>query len=149
MQFKIKNQQDFWSGLMYTGFGIITIVIARDYPMGSAVRMGPGYFPVYLGGILAILGVIITLISLKTDGKKIKPLAWRPTVLLSCAFGIFAWAIDTIGFVLALLVLIFVSAFANKEFKFTEITILSIVLIVGCWALFIMGLKLPFHLWWK
>ncbi len=134
---------------MFTGFGIITIVIAHDYPMGSAVRMGPGYFPMYLGGILLILGVIITLNSLKTDGNKIKPLTWRPTVLLSFAFGIFAWAIDTIGFVLALLVMIFVSSLANKEFKFTEIAILSIVLIVGCWAVFIMGLKLPFPLWWK
>jgi len=149
MKLKIKNQENFWSGLMFIGFGIITTVIARDYPMGSAIRMGPGYFPMYLGVITAILGAIITLTSLKTDGKKIKPFAWRPMVLLSLAFGFFAWAINIIGFFLAMLGLVFLSALANKEFNFKEITILSIVLIVGCWALFIVGLKLPFPLWWR
>ncbi|MBI4207936.1 MAG: tripartite tricarboxylate transporter TctB family protein, partial [Betaproteobacteria bacterium] len=49
MQFKIRNQEDFWAGLMFIGFGILSIVVSRDYPMGSAMRMGPGYFPTYLG----------------------------------------------------------------------------------------------------
>lgn len=149
MQLRIRNQEEFWSGLMFVAFGVIVLVLCRDYPTASIKNMGPGFFPRYLGIILTVLGAIITLTSLKTDGKKIKPFAWRPMVFLSLAFIAFAWAIDVIGFVLALLMLIFLSALANNEFRFKQVTILSIVLTVGCWALFIVGLKLPFPLWWS
>ena len=87
MKLKIKNQENFWSGLMFLGLGIITVVIARDYRMGSAARMGPGYFPIYLGIIMMILGAIITFTSLKTDGRGVKPFGDLPTMLYAKAYG--------------------------------------------------------------
>jgi hypothetical protein len=150
VQFKIKSQEDFWAGLMFIGFGVAAIIISRDYPMGTAMRMGPGYFPTYLGIIMAILGSIITLTSFKVEGEKIKPFAWRGMVMLSLGFVIFGWAIDHIGFVPALFAMIFCAALAGKEFKLLEVLIMSVVLIIGCWALFIYGLELPFPLfWWR
>ncbi|MEK6594276.1 MAG: tripartite tricarboxylate transporter TctB family protein, partial [Pseudomonadota bacterium] len=148
MQLKIKNQENFWSGLMFIGFGILAIAISRDYPLGSAMRMGPGYFPTYLGAIMALLGVIIVLGAFKTEGEKIKPFAWRGMILLTLAFSIFGWAIDHIGFVPALFAMIVCSALAGKEFKLLEVLIMSVVLILGCIALFIYGLELPFPLFW-
>src|SRR5512133_2275505 len=56
---KVKNGKDFWAGLMFTGFGLGFMLVAFNYPMGSAVRMGPAYFPTVLGGLLAILGAVI------------------------------------------------------------------------------------------
>ncbi|MFC1798337.1 tripartite tricarboxylate transporter TctB family protein [Thermodesulfobacteriota bacterium] len=150
MKLKIKNQEDFWSGLMFIGFGIAAVVISRDYPMGSAIRMGPGYFPTYLGIILTILGVIITLNSFRIKGEKIEPFAWRGMIMLSLGFLIFGWAIDRIGFVLSLFALICCSAWAGKEFRLLEALIMSVVLITGSIALFIYGLGLPFSLfWWR
>ena len=73
VQLKIKSQEDFWAGLMFIGFGVLAIVISRDYPMGSAMRMGPGYFPTSLGAIMVLLGSIITLLSFKVAGGKVKP----------------------------------------------------------------------------
>jgi len=119
--------------------------------MGSAMRIGPGYFPTYAGAILTILGVIIAVTSFKMEAEAVKPVAWRPMILLSFAFSIFAWSVDAVGLALALLGLIFLSALASREtFKFRETVILSVVVIVGSWALFIVGLQLPFSLfWWR
>jgi hypothetical protein len=150
VQLKIKSQEDFWAGLMFIGFGLLAIFISRDYPMGSAMRMGPGYFPTYLGVMMAILGAIISATSFKIAGGRVGKFAWRPMILLSIAFSLFAWGIDNFGFIIAMLVVIFLSSFAGKEFKLKEIAILSVILVAGCWALFIKGLELPFPLfWWR
>lgn len=150
MRLKIKNQEDFWAGLIFIGFGIIAIVISRDYPMGSTMHMGPGYFPTYAGAVMTILGVIISLISFRVEGERIKPFSWRGMVMLTIGFAVFGWSIDHIGFVPGLLALIFCSALAGKEFNLLEVLIMSAVLIIGSIALFIFGLKLPFPLfWWK
>lgn len=148
MKFTIKSQEDFWAGLMFIGFGLLAIYISQDYPMGSAMRMGPGYFPTYLGVIMALLGSAITLVSFKMEGERVKPFAWRAMILLSLAFAIFGWAIDHVGFVIALGALIFLSALAGREFRLKEVLVLMACLIVGSWALFIYGLELPFPLWW-
>lgn len=150
MQLKIKSQEDFWAGIMFIGFGVLAIVVSRDYPMGSAMRMGPGYFPTYLGVIMAVLGAIISAMAFKVEGGKVAHFAWRAIVLLSVAFVLFAWGIDHIGFIPSLVIMIFLAALAGKEFHLKEIMVLSIVLVVGCWALFIKGLELPFPLfWWR
>lgn len=58
---KIKNGKDFWAGLMFLGFGLSFMLLAQNYPMGSALRMGAAYFPTVLGGLLAILGGVVFL----------------------------------------------------------------------------------------
>jgi hypothetical protein len=150
VKFTIKSQEDFWAGLMFIGFGLVAIYISRDYPMGSAMRMGPGYFPTYLGVIMALLGAAITALSFRVEGERVKPFAWRAMILLAVAFAVFGWGVDHIGFVPALGALIFLSALAGREFKLKEVLVLMAVLIVGSWALFIYGLELPFPLfWWR
>ena len=89
MKLRIKSQEDFWAGLMFIGFGIAAIVVARDYPMGSAMRMGPGYFPTYLGAIMAVLGAVIAARSTRIQGDGITPFAWRPLVMLCVAFIVY------------------------------------------------------------
>jgi hypothetical protein len=56
---KIVNGKDFWAGLMFITFGLAFMLISRNYPMGSALRMGPAYFPTVLGGLMAVLGAIV------------------------------------------------------------------------------------------
>ena len=74
MQLKIRSKEDFYAGLMFIGFGVLAVVVARNYPMGSAMRMGPGYFPTYLGGLLVFMGSVITYRSLRVAGDGIE--AW-------------------------------------------------------------------------
>ena len=147
---KITNPEDFWAGVMFLVFGILAVYISLDYPMGSAMRMGPGYFPTYLGGLLIVLGAIVSLISLKTTGPRIKPYAWKPMIWLSLSFVIFAWGIDHIGFIPSLLGLILCSAAAGQTFKVKEVLVLSVVLIAGMVGIFIYGIELPYPLfWWR
>lgn len=143
---KIKSQEDFWAGLMFIGFGILAIVVARDYPMGSALRMGPGYFPTYLGAIMIVIGTIMAGRAYRVEGEKIGRWGWRPLLWLSAAFAAFGLLIDEAGFVLALLALIIASSLAGRDTRPVELMLLIVVLIAGSVALFIYGLELPYRL---
>jgi len=147
---KIKNQEDFWAGIMFAGFGALAIWLSTDYPLGTAARMGPGYFPTYLGGIMLLLGAIVALMALKTEGAKITPFAWKPMIMLSLGFAIFGWGVDHIGFIPALFGLTVVTCAAGQTFKIVEVLILSAALIAGAVGIFIYGIELPFPLfWWR
>lgn len=143
---KIRNQQDFWTGLMFIAFGMIAIVVARDYPMGSAMRMGPGYFPTYLGGLMIVIGAIMTGRGYRIDGERIGRIGWRPLVWLSGAFASFGLLVEGAGFVLALLALICASSLAGRDTRPLELVFLIVALIAGSVALFIYGLELPYRL---
>jgi hypothetical protein len=143
---KIKSTEDFWSGLMFIAFGIGAIYIARDYPIGSAMRMGPGYFPTGIGICLVVLGIVIALISLKKQGVGIGPWPWRAIVMMSVAFVLFAWGMEHLGFVPSLAILIGVSTLSTPHFRWHEMLIEIVIMLVGSWAVFIWALELPFPL---
>jgi hypothetical protein len=143
---KIKSQEDFWAGLMFIGFGVLAVVVARNYPMGTAMRMGPGYFPTYLGAIMVVIGAILAGRAFKVEGAKIGPWGWRPLLWLSVAFASFGVLIESWGFVLALLALIIASSLAGRDTRPFELVILILVLITGAVALFVYGLELPYQL---
>ena len=147
---KIKNQEDFWAGLMFVGFGALAIWLSTEYPMGTASRMGPGYFPTYLGGIMLVLGAIVAAMSFKTEGENITPFAWKPMIMLSLGFIFFGWGIDNVGFVPSLFGMILLTALGGSAFKIGEVLIMSVLLIAGAVGVFIYGIELPYPLfWWR
>ena len=147
---KITSQEDFWSGIMFIAFGGLAIYIAQDYPFGTAARMGPGYFPTWIGICLIVLGAMIGVSGFRNVGEGIGKFAFKPMILLALAFVIFGWAIDHVGFVPALFIMIVLSAASGSDFRIKEVLMMSVVLIIGSWALFIKGLDLPFPLfWWR
>ena len=143
---RIKSQEDFWAGLMFVGFGVLAIVVARDYPMGSALRMGPGYFPTYLGAHHDRDRGDADRPRLRVQGEGIGRWGWRPLLWLSAAFAGFGLLIESAGFVLALLALIVASSLAGRDTRPLELIVLIVVLITGSVALFIYGLELPYKL---
>jgi hypothetical protein len=143
---KIRSQKDFWAGLMFIAFGILAIVVSRNYPMGTTFRMGPGYFPTYLGAIMIVIGAITTGGAFRTEGEDIGRWGWRPLLWLSAAFAAFGLLIEGAGFVLALLALIVASSLAGRDTRPLELAVLVAVLITGSVALFIYGLELPYRL---
>ena len=150
MQLKIRSKEDFYAGLMFIGFGVLAVVVARNYPMGSAMRMGPGYFPTYLGGLLVFMGSVITYRSLRVAGDGIEAWAWRPLLVLMGAFALFGLLMEEIkaGFVVALVVLVLLATLAGREFKPVEALVLTTGLVAGAVGLFIYGLGLPYSLFW-
>jgi len=152
VRFKIKSQEDFWAGLMFIGFGLIAIIVARDYPFGSTMRMGPGYFPTCLGGIMVFLGAIIAIRSRWVEGEGIRRFGWRGLILLSLAFFVYGFLIDNmdIGFVISIASVVMISTMASQEFNWKESLLLTAVLVFGTVVVFIWGLDMPYPLfWWR
>ncbi len=145
---KITSQEDFWAGMMFIAFGALAIFIASDYPYGTAARMGPGYFPTWIGIAMVILGLMITVSGFREQGQGIGKWPWKAMILISIAFIFFGWSIDNLGFIIALFVMVTLAAMAGREYRWKEGIILAALLIIGSWALFIKALELSFPLWW-
>lgn len=143
---KIRSQEDFWTGAMFIGFGVVAIALSSDYPMGSARSMGPGYFPTYLGIVIIVLGAALAGRAFWVEGEGIGAWGWRPLLWLSAAFAAFGLLIEGAGFVLALLALIVASSLAGRDTRPLELLILVVLLITGSVALFVYGLELPYRL---
>jgi hypothetical protein len=146
MKFDWRNNRDFLSGLFFIFIGAAAMLISRDYPMGSALRMGPGYFPTVLGGIVAVFGIYVLIKGVINNEKVVGNWSLRALFVLPVATTIFGVMMETVGFVPALIVLMFTSAVAGREFKFLEVTIMAVVMAVVCTGVFIYGLGLPYPL---
>jgi hypothetical protein len=146
---RIGHQKDFWSGVLFVACGLAFVAFAQDYEMGSAQRMGPGYFPTVLGALLAVLGLIIAIKGLAraaADGD-IEPFHFGPLAIVLGAVALFGLLLRPAGLVAALLVLIGVSAYASHEFRLREVVPLAIVLVALVLAVFIWGLGMVIPIW--
>ncbi len=146
MKLELRNNKDFWAGMMLIGIGAAAMFIARNYRFGSALRMGPGFFPTFLGGLLILFGVAIMATGLVRNEKIKERLSVRALILLPIALLLFGILMKLAGFIPALVALILVSAAAGSEFKLREVLLLTVALTFLSVALFIWGLGLPFTL---
>lgn len=147
---KIKSQRDFVSGLMFLVAGIAFAWGATEYSFGSSARPGPGYFPFGLGIILAVIGALVTFKSLTIEspgGGKIGAIAWRPLLVIVGAVLAFGFLLPRLGLVLTIPALIAIANLAADKYNWKEVVLLSVVLTIGCWLVFIKGLSLVLPLW--
>lgn len=146
MKTGIRSPSDFWSGLIYIAFGIVVVTEAHDYGMGTALRMGPGYFPTVLGGLLTLIGIVAVVRSLRVDGEPIGRLNLRSMALIAGPIALFAVLLQTAGFLIAMPVLIFGSAYASPQFSLLRTALLALGLTVACYFVFLKGLGIPMPL---
>ena len=155
---KIKSQKDFYSGLVYTLVGASFAYGATSYNIGTGARMGPGYFPLLLGVMLAIIGAIILFKSLVVEtptGDEVGSWAWKPLVFIiagNLLFGILLGGLPSIkfpamGLIAAIYGTTLIVSMAGDEFKLKEVLILGTVLSVMSYLAFILLLKLQFPVW--
>jgi hypothetical protein len=144
---KLRSRRDFFAGLIFLAFGALAAIVARDYPIGSAVRMGPGYFPFVLGCILAGLGLVILARGLLRHGPAPERTYWRPLILVLGAIAVFAFSVESLGIALATALLVGIGATASPESRRLESAILVVVLVAFTLGVFVYGLKLPFKVW--
>ena len=144
----IKSKKDLYAGIMFIVLGCFFALWALNYPMGTAVRMGPAYFPTILGWMTAGLGVIIAMRGFTTPDEEPRKTQWKPLLLINGAAVVFGLLVDPlkIGFVGAVVVSVIICAAGGYEFKWKEAIIEATVLIVVCWAAFVWGLGLPFRM---
>lgn len=146
---RARNLEDFWSGLLFAVAGAGFAIGASNYSMGSSVRPGPGYFPLGLGLLLALLGTVITAKSLigASAPAPMGPIRWRPLVIVVAAIVAFGLALPRLGMALTLPLLIIVISTASDQFRWREVLLNCLVLTAGSWAVFIKGLQLTIPVW--
>lgn len=145
---KIRNQRDFGAGIMYMVIGLFFTIVATQYSMGTAAKMGPGYFPFYLGILMSFLGLLVLIKSLGATAaiESIPKFNWRIIGLITGSVVLYGILLPTMGFVVAVFVLVFMSASASHEFHWKGTLINATFLVAFTYSVFVLGLKLQFPL---
>jgi Tripartite tricarboxylate transporter TctB family len=154
----IKSQKDFFSGAMFIAIGVAFAWGATTYNVGEGARMGPGYFPLMLGIVLALIGAVVLFTSLVVEvegGDKVGKWAWRPlffVIVANLAFGVLLGGLPSIGvpamgLIAAIFALTIISSMADGHFHTREVLILSAILAAGSYVAFILLLKLQIQVW--
>jgi len=139
----LKGPQDLLCGLMFMGIGFLGIWVGRDYPMGSPVRLGTGVFPYILCWGLVVIGAIVFVKGLLTQGESMGRWAWRPVLLIGLASVLFALLIEPAGLIISMIVLMCLGALAGEGHTIRQFLIFSAIMIVLAVAMFIYGLGMP------
>ena len=133
---------------MYMVIGLFFTIIATQYQMGTAAKMGPGYFPFYLGLLLTLLGLLVLVKSFSATAaiEKIPKFNWRIIAQITGSVVLYGLLLPRLGFLIAVVTLVLVSASASKEFTWKGSLINAGFLVAFTYSVFVLGLKLQFPL---
>jgi hypothetical protein len=144
---RIRSPKDFCAGLLFIAIGAAAIVIASAYPLGTAARMGPGYFPRMLGILLIGLGALLALRGARLVGAPLSAWQWRPLVTVLGSVVLFGAMVTHAGLVLSTVVLIVLSSSASREFRPREALVSGALLSALAVGVFVIGLNLQLPIW--
>ena len=139
----IKNQKDFWAGILFLAFGLAGGYLAQEYPFGTSTRMGPGYFPTVLSGLLALIGAVCAVRALVGNRVHIETLSLKKTLYVTAPVFVFGLIVKGAGLVPATMLVIVASAMASSRFNLKHAIVISLGMSLFCWAVFSLGLGLP------
>jgi Tripartite tricarboxylate transporter TctB family. len=142
----IRNPKDFWAGLIYVVLGLAAVYIAQDYEMGTATRMGPGYFPTLLGGFLALIGVVSLVRSFYVPREPVGALALKATLLICGATLLFGLMLRGAGMIVSMIVMLLISSYASVRFRLVPAVLLAVGITAFCALVFVRGLGVPMPL---
>ena len=143
----VLQKKDFWAGVLYIAFGAAAFWIGREYPMGTAGRMGAGYFPTILSIILMLLGLLSAARAFAQEGEPVGAIAWKPLALVVGSTVLFGLLLPTAGLVIALIALVLVSAAASQHVRFDLKAAAGLIfLVVFCTLVFVKALGVPMPL---
>jgi hypothetical protein len=134
---------------MCMGFALAAIVLGRKYPVGTPAAMGPGMFPMILGGCLGVLGLACSLRAMR-PGKavaRIEELQPRPVLVVLGSIVAYGVTLPKMGLVVASMLLVIISRLAAPGFRWVEVTVFGAILTLGCVLVFVVGLKMPVPIW--
>lgn len=147
---KIRSQRDFWAGLMFVAAGLGFAWRATYDRIGDSALPGPGYFPLGLGLLLAILGAVLLFKALTFEAPGNDPvgrIAWRALLVVAGSLALFAFLMPRAGLLVSLPILVLTSALASDEFRIGETLANAVLLTAGGWLVFVKGLGLTIPVW--
>ena len=157
---KIGHPKNFWGGMLFVALGLLFAVIAKGikfgdsallagYSMGTPARMGPGFFPFYLGLILIALGLVIAFSGLKVherDPGQVDRFHWKPIFFVLGAVLLFGVILKAVGMLIAGIILVVMASMGSADFRLKRTLVLAVALVIFCALVFVVGLKLPIPL---
>ncbi|SFU93284.1 tripartite tricarboxylate transporter TctB family protein [Pseudoduganella namucuonensis] len=139
----IQDPKEFWSGAIFAAFGLAAVAIGQDYPVGTAGRMGPGYFPIALGAILGLIGLVSIARSLLRPGEALERFAFKEAALILSGVLLFGLLVRGAGLAVAIPVMVLLSARASAGFRLKSTLPLAAAATLFCVLIFVAGLGLP------
>jgi hypothetical protein len=143
----IRSPKDFCAGLLFVAAGAAFVALALQYRLGDLHRIGPGLFPTLVGSLLVGLGLIVAARALVLEGSPIERIQARPLLVSLVAIALFGVALQWLGVVAAIAVLVLVGAYASRDVRILQVLALAVFLIVFSVAIFVWLLGLPLPLW--
>jgi len=146
MRLKIRNQPDFWAGVLFVCVGLAFGLGAQHYPIGQASRIKTGYFPALLGLCLVLLGVLLGWQACRAAAApaSIRRPDWRAAGVVLGAVCLFAIALPVLGVLSAVFILVFVGSMAGHDFNWRVAVLVGLGMMAFVWLVFIQGLGLVF-----
>ena len=145
MAFRLNKSADVEAGLFFTLFGSLTAGLSLEYRLGTFGEMGPGMFPLMLGIILSIIGLVILTTGLTTGGEEPKSLSLKAAILLAASLLVFAFLVTSVGLLVAVPAQVFVSLWASDHFTLKRAVAISAGLLAFCQVVFVyfLGTAVP------
>jgi putative tricarboxylic transport membrane protein len=144
---RIRLSTDFLTGLLFLAIGAFAVIYGSRYSLGTAARMGPGYYPLLASSGLVLLGLVLVVRSFLTTTEEVAAINVRPLVLILAGTLAFGLLIDRAGLIIAGLLLVFAARLADRDFRPWEVTVLAVCLVAFTLAIFRYGLGMPLRLW--
>jgi hypothetical protein len=144
---RIRSPKDFWSGLVFIAIAAAFMALATRYRLGTAEKMGPGFFPIMIGIVQAGLGVILLGRSFVFDGPPLERMRLSPLAITVTAVVLFGIALDWFGLAAAIAALVIVGAYADRSSRLVESIALAVALVFFSVAMFVWILGLPLQVW--
>jgi integral membrane sensor domain MASE1 len=143
----IRNPRDFHAGALFIAIGVATIILSSRYTLGTAARMGPGYFPRILGILLIVLGALLAFRATRVPGAGIPAFRWRPTLIVLGSVVLFGAIVRPVGVALSTVILIVTASAASHEFRPREALVAGVLLAALAVGVFVVGLQLQLPIW--
>jgi hypothetical protein len=145
---RVRSPQDLGAGVVFVLIGVAGIYFGTDLTFGTAGRMGPGFFPILLSGLIILVGIIVGFKGLTIEGPPIEAFQFRPILFITAAILLFGYLIDAIGLALTAIILTLVAAYARRDARPTESLLLGGALALFAVLVFVHALSQPLPAWW-
>jgi hypothetical protein len=138
-----RNPKDLWTGALFIAVGLAAIFFVRNHQMGTAMRMGPAYFPTILGLLQVAIGIAVTLRALVRPGLPLGPFALVKIALVLGAILLFGLLLRPLGLIIAIIIIVVLSAYASKDFRWPVALALAAGIAICSTIIFVLLLGIP------
>ena len=147
MRISVRSSKDFFAGLVFLAFGALFALGSLSYRMGTAARMGPGYFPLLPGGLLSALGLVVLVRGLAFSTGAVERLHLKPVFFVLAPIAAFSLLLKPAGLVVSVMVLVVGSSLGSHDFRLKESIVNAVVLLLMAAGIFVWGLSMQIPLW--